>query len=243
MGYRQSLIIVLLASHVVAVQAAAGERARSRDDPAAVGGAKSAGQAPLDRVAIAIDGAESSHGKDPGMWRPDPSAPQGPMQVSEAAATDVGGGDRFDMVQNRTIGRAYLAQLYWRYRNWPDAIAAYNWGVGKMDAWVKAGRPPDKFLAGVAVYLRRVLHGSGLCNPSETTPIRQVSGIKARNHGIGLAVAETAVRFPTGSLAEAACSGPEFWGGALYADPGSSRFSKKLEQAMQLAVQHGARGP
>ena len=78
------------------------------------------------------------------MWRPDPSGPQGPMQVSEAAATDVGGGDRFDHVANRAIGRAYLAQLYWRYGNWPDAIAAYNWGIGKMDAWVKAGRPPDK---------------------------------------------------------------------------------------------------
>ena len=33
----------------------------------------------LDRVAIAVDGAESSNGKNIGMWRPDPSGPQGPM--------------------------------------------------------------------------------------------------------------------------------------------------------------------
>src|SRR6201993_3989797 len=118
---------------------------------------------PLDRVADAVDGAESSHGADLAMWRPDPSGPQGPMQVTEAAATDVGGGDRFDTTQNRSIGRAYLAQLYWRYRNWPDTIAAYNWGMRNVDAWVKAGRPADKFLIGVAVYLRRVLHDSGLC--------------------------------------------------------------------------------
>jgi len=89
------------------------------------------------------------------MWRPDPSAPQGPMQVSEAAAADVGGGDRFDSMENRVIGRAYLAQLFQRYKNWPDAIAAYNWGMGNVDNWVKAGRPADKFVIGVAGYLRR----------------------------------------------------------------------------------------
>jgi hypothetical protein len=51
----------------------------------------------LDRIAYGVDGAESSHGGDPKMWRPElPNGPQGPMQVSAAAATDVGGGDRFD---------------------------------------------------------------------------------------------------------------------------------------------------
>src|SRR5437868_12365941 len=34
-----------------------------------------------------------------------------------------GGGNRFDIVQNRAIGRSYLAQLYRRYKDWPDAIA------------------------------------------------------------------------------------------------------------------------
>jgi membrane-bound lytic murein transglycosylase MltF len=51
------------------------------------------------------------------MWRPNLAGPQGPMQVSEKAARDVGGGDRFDIAQNRTIGRAYLALLYRRYVN------------------------------------------------------------------------------------------------------------------------------
>jgi hypothetical protein len=31
---------------------------------------------PLDRVANAVDGAESSHGKDIAMWRPDPPGPK-----------------------------------------------------------------------------------------------------------------------------------------------------------------------
>ena len=72
-------------------------------------GAAAAQPSAADRVAAAVDGAESSHGQDLAMWRPDPSGPQGPMQVTAAAATDVGGGDRFDEAKNRAIGRAYLA--------------------------------------------------------------------------------------------------------------------------------------
>ena len=61
----------------------------------------------LDRIAFAVDGVESRHGADPRMWRPEPEGPQGPMQVGAAAAFDVGGGDRFDLQQNRRLGRAY----------------------------------------------------------------------------------------------------------------------------------------
>src|SRR6185437_4305726 len=35
----------------------------------------------LDRMAYAVEGAESSHGANPAMWRPNPAGPQGPMQV------------------------------------------------------------------------------------------------------------------------------------------------------------------
>src|SRR5438105_3436271 len=80
--------------------------------------------AELDRIAHAVDGAESSHGKDVSMWRADPAGPQGPMQISKRAAVDVGGGDRFDMKQNRMMGRAYLGLLHRRYGNWVDAISA-----------------------------------------------------------------------------------------------------------------------
>src|SRR4029077_13570088 len=167
---------ILIASAVVepVAVAQAGDRATPRDpvvltstarNPAqrAVKDERSSARTALDRVAYAVDGAESSHGADRAMWGLEPSGPQGPMQVTEAAAADVGGGDRFDLIQNRAIGRDYLALLFRRYKNWPDAIAAYNWGMGNLDAWVKAGRPPDKILIGVAVYLRRVLYDSGMC--------------------------------------------------------------------------------
>ena len=116
--------------------------------------------ATLDHVAFGVYGAESNYGADPGMWRAELAGPQGPMQVSAAAAADVGGGNRFDLSGNRTLGRAYLAHLYRRYANWPDAVAAYNWGPGNMDAWIGAGRPIDRFPIAVSLYRIRVLFGS-----------------------------------------------------------------------------------
>jgi hypothetical protein len=111
----------------------------------------------LDRIAFAVDGVESRHGADLRMWRPEPNGPQGPMQVSAAAAFDVGGGDRFDLQQNRLLGRAYLAQMFQRYGNWPDAVAAYNWGPGNMDLWIAGGRNQGVLPPGVAWYIARVL--------------------------------------------------------------------------------------
>jgi hypothetical protein len=238
LGYTKWLITVLFATQTIAANA--GERAGLRDSPTVPGklvhsGRLAAGnadpKAPLDRVASAVDGAESSHGSDMAMWRPDPSGPQGPMQVSEAAATDVGGGDRFDSVQNRAIGRAYLLQLYGRYGNWPDAIAAYNWGIGKMDAWVKAGRPPDQFLVGVAAYLRRVLHESGLCDGADTGRHRRPDE-NAR---------ERAPASPD-SLVYARCSASDAGTAPSGLVGGPTRFSRKLDQALQLALQRAAQG-
>jgi hypothetical protein len=124
-----------------------------------------ASAADLDRVASAVDGAESSHGADLRMWRPQPNGPQGPMQVSAAAALDVGGGDRFDLTENRALGRAYLAQMYRRYGNWPDAVAAYNWGPGNLDAWIGAGRAPEKLPLTVERYRTRVLREAAFAEP------------------------------------------------------------------------------
>jgi soluble lytic murein transglycosylase len=79
------------------------------------------------------------------------------MQVSAAAALDVGGGNRFDLAENRLIGRAFLARLYRRYGNWPDAIAAYNWGPGHVDQWIAAGRPIERLPLETTRYLMLVL--------------------------------------------------------------------------------------
>jgi transglycosylase-like protein with SLT domain len=130
--------------------------------PPAIGLFGPAREADLYRVAFAVEGAESSHGADPRMWSPEWAAPQGPMQVSAAAAADVGGGNRFDLFENRMLGRGYLALMYRRYGNWPDAIAAYNWGPGNMDAWIYSGRPSSGLPLGVERYRDRVLRDVGL---------------------------------------------------------------------------------
>jgi hypothetical protein len=111
----------------------------------------------FDRVAFAVEAIESRHGADPRMWRPELGGPQGPMQVSLAAAIDVGNGDRFDLRQNRLLGRAYLARMFRQYGRWGDALAAYNWGPRNVDAWIAAGRPADRLPLGVSRYVDRVL--------------------------------------------------------------------------------------
>lgn len=148
-GVLSLLVIVAGTGH----SAAAGE--------AGTAGPSAGGVGVLDRVGYSVEGAESSHGADPRMWRPDPDGPQGPMQVSAAAAADVGGGDRFDEAQNRALGRAYLADMYRRYGSWPDAVAAYNWGPGHMNGWIGSGRLVEKFPPAVAQYRTRVLATSG----------------------------------------------------------------------------------
>src|SRR5262249_1407267 len=163
----------------------------------------------LDHITYAVEGAESSHGNNQAMWRPDAAGPQGPMQVSEKAAIDVGSGNRFDMAQNRASGRAYLALLHRRYGNWPDAISAYNWGLGRLDLWIRAGRPAEKLVGGVAKYVHRVLHDSGLCAGRQPSP-------------------ECALQGST--------SAPVL---AIAGRPQPSAFTRNLAKAEKLAVQFG----
>ena len=227
-----------------AMPSATGSVIRAKSSPAQTTGRTGSSVASsLDRVAHAVDGAESSHGTDLAMWRPDPAGPQGPMQVTEAAATDVGGGDRFDTDQNRAIGRAYLAQLYWRYKNWPDAIVAYNWGVGNLDAWVKAGRPADGVVNAVAVYLRRVLHDSGRCDSSASVPVRRAS-LKKPSSSRQQPEADAAGEAQSETFEQAVCRDLDNWvglsegTGRLAFGYAPNRFHSKLEKAMQLALVH-----
>jgi hypothetical protein len=134
---------------------------------AAAAAAASAGGKVLAAIAHAVEGAESSWGSDPRMWRPDPAAAQGPMQITAAAAQDVGGGNRFDPRENLTIGRAYLAHMYRRFGSWPDAVAAYNWGPGHMESWIRSGRSTQKMPLQVMRYRARVLVAAAMPVPPE----------------------------------------------------------------------------
>jgi hypothetical protein len=257
-GRLRSTLIVLSIVQTVAM-AQAGERSASSDASVVQSRARSSAWGPingvrssigttLDRVAYAVDGAESSHGEDLTMWRPDPSGPQGPMQVSEAAAADVGGGDRFDSTENRALGRAYLVQLYRRYRNWPDAIVAYNWGMGNLDNWISAGRPSDKFVTGVAAYLRRVLHDSGMCDGSTAAPAGSLRARRLPANRQSQETTEEDAHPEADPVALAACTDLEAWGEILNEKDrpflgAQARFYSKLEKAMVLAIQHLSTSP
>ena len=121
----------------------------------------------LDRIAFAVDGVESRHGADLRMWRTEPLGPQGPMQITAAAAFDVGGGDRFDLRENRLLGRAYLARMFSRYGNWSDALAAYNWGPGNLDAWIAAGRLIERMPEETQRYVATVLRDALIASSDE----------------------------------------------------------------------------
>ncbi|MGE0259105.1 MAG: lytic transglycosylase domain-containing protein [Alphaproteobacteria bacterium] len=117
----------------------------------------------FNRIAEAVHGIESRYGTDARMWRLDNlDGPQGPMQVSAAAAVDVGGGDRFDVYENLLLGRAYLARLLWKYDSWPDALAAYNWGPGNVDQWIARGRNAAQLPAETTRYIALVMRRASL---------------------------------------------------------------------------------
>jgi hypothetical protein len=159
LGLLTVCVLVLIGGLAIHSKGSAQAGAAPAVQSSSAGPLEPGGAAALNRIAYAVDGAESSHGADPAMWRLDPDGPQGPMQVSAAAAADVGGGNRFDEQQNRALGRAYLALMYRRYGSWFDAVAAYNWGPGKMDSWISDGRPFAKLPLAVEQYRIRVLFG------------------------------------------------------------------------------------
>ena len=65
----------------------------------------------------------------------------GLMQLSEAAAKDVGVRNRYDPQENIEGGTEYLARLLQQYDNDLEyALAAYNWGMGNLDTALKSGQ-------------------------------------------------------------------------------------------------------
>ena len=64
---------------------------------------------------------------------------RGVMQLMPATAHDLGV-DHFSLEGNIEGGHKYLAQLYYKYKSWPLALAAYNAGPGAVDHY--KGVPP-----------------------------------------------------------------------------------------------------
>lgn len=82
-----------------------------------------------------------------------------PNTYAELAQKHGFGEDRFDPANNIGAGTSYMRQLYDKYGNWPDAIAAYNAGPGRVDR-VKAGT--STMPAETQAYVPGVLKRAGM---------------------------------------------------------------------------------
>jgi soluble lytic murein transglycosylase-like protein len=77
----------------------------------------------------------------------------GLMQLEPATAAQLGV-DPNDAQQNVAGGTKYLLQLFQKYGDWFNALAAYNWGPGNVDRALANGTP---FPAGVSNYASGVM--------------------------------------------------------------------------------------
>lgn len=91
-----------------------------------------------------------------------PAGAQGLMQVMPATAKSPGFGvkplaDPFDPEENRRFGTEYLGAMLRRYGGDREAaLAAYNWGAGNADLWVKSGKRRDMLPAETRDYIDRI---------------------------------------------------------------------------------------
>lgn len=80
----------------------------------------------------------------------------GVMQLMPSTAAQFGV-DPNDEQQNIAGGTAYLTQLFQKYGNWFDALAAYNWGPGNVDKAMGSG---GSYPASVNAYASGILTSS-----------------------------------------------------------------------------------
>lgn len=66
----------------------------------------------------------------------------------------------FDPVANVKIGRAYLSFLHDRYGSWPRALAAYNWGPGRIERRLARGRSLPRSYASRVIATRAALEAA-----------------------------------------------------------------------------------
>lgn len=63
----------------------------------------------------------------------------GLLQLMPGTARGLGVTDVMNVDQNLDAGYRYADQMYNKYGDWGQALAAYNWGPGNMDAYLKTG--------------------------------------------------------------------------------------------------------
>jgi soluble lytic murein transglycosylase-like protein len=80
----------------------------------------------------------------------------GIMQLMPSTAAGLGV-DPYNADDNQRGGTLYLQQLYARFGNWHDALAAYNWGPGNVNKALSSGssfpQSVENYVSNIAGYL------------------------------------------------------------------------------------------
>lgn len=94
-----------------------------------------------------------------------PKGAKGAMQVLDNTNLDPGYGvtpAQDDSVEERDrVGRDYSAALIKHYGDKATGLAAYNWGPGNVDKWLKNGSNPDDLPAETKTYIKNIMANSG----------------------------------------------------------------------------------
>jgi hypothetical protein len=92
-----------------------------------------------------------------------PKGARGVMQLMPDTMRDPGFGVRPMQAdteeENRRVGQEYLDAMFRRYGDKKVALAAYNWGPGNVDKWLKSGADPKKLPKETRNYISNVMGG------------------------------------------------------------------------------------
>jgi hypothetical protein len=80
--------------------------------------------------------------------------------------------------ENKRVGKDYLNALIEKYGNLDYALAAYNWGPGNVDKWIKNGADPKKLPKETREYIPKVKAGMAQMEDKAPMPGRdQLAGL------------------------------------------------------------------
>jgi hypothetical protein len=92
-----------------------------------------------------------------------PKGARGVMQLMPGTMRDPGFGIRAMQAdteeENRRVGQEYLDAMFRRYGDKKVALAAYNWGPGNVDKWLKSGADPKKLPKETQNYISNIMGG------------------------------------------------------------------------------------
>lgn len=112
-----------------------------------------------------------------------PAGAGGVMQLMPGTAQGLGVQNVFDAGKNIMGGAQYLRQQIDKYGNLPHALAAYNWGPGNVDGWLKAGGDPSRLPAETQGYISKIAGGA---QPQQSLNVPAQNGDTINYQGLQL---------------------------------------------------------